>query len=160
MIIDVRHRLPPPTHHQPPMILSLSLSILPSHPLLRLPIASCARARATRVSAAFIFSTYFYTRLLRHGSQRVGVAPSRVIPPESSFPHPRHFPFLNRPSRTNPARCYLQSMRNLSLFVDPRYSISSFSIFCSSRLYVQNTPRNWRKMDTHIFFPSSKTSRL
>lgn len=102
MIIDVRHRSP--THHQPPMILSLSLSLsIPSHPLLRLPIASCARARATHVSAAFIFSTYFYTRLLGHGSQRVGVAPSRVVPSRiTEFPRPRHFPFLNRPPRTDP----------------------------------------------------------
>lgn len=141
MIIDVRHRSP--THHQPPMILSLSLSI-PSHPLLRLPIASCARARATHVSAAFIFSTYFYTRLLGHGSQRVGVAPSRVVPSRTTVSSSSSFSLFKSPSANRPARCYLQSARNFSLFVDPsartvlRYL--SFSLLCSSQLYTQSTP--------------------
>lgn len=154
MIIDVRHRSP--THHQPPMILSLSLSI-PSHPLLRLPIASCARARATHVSAAFIFSTYFYTRLLGHGSQRVGVAPSRVVPSRITVSSSSSFSLFKSPSANRPARCYLQSARNFSLFVDPsaaRYSVTSLSLFFAQASSTHKAPQNWRKMDAYIFLPS------
>lgn len=142
MIIDVRHRSP--THHQPPMILSLSLSI-PSHPLLRLPIASCARARATHVSAAFIFSTYFYTRLLGHGSQRVGVAPSRVVPSRITVSSSSSFSLFKSPSANRPARRYLQSARNFSLFVDPsaaRYSVTSLSLFFAQASSTHKAPRN------------------
>lgn len=139
------------------MILSLSLSIS-SHPLLCLLIASCARARATHVSAAFIFSTYFYTRLLRHGSQRVGVAPSRIVPLPPSLPSPS---FSLSKSRTTPRDVTCNLRANLSLFVTSaaRYFISSFSHPFAQAGSTYKAPQNWRKMDIYVHFPPHRKHR-
>jgi len=164
-VYDNRCEIPfadPPLAPDDPISFSLQLHLhlhpVPSSPTSPSPAADrllCARARATHVSAAFIFSTYFYTRLLKHGSQRVGVAPSRVVPPESPFLHPCHFLSLNYSLREITLREILSPIceQSFALCRSICHTILHFLFFthlCSSQFYVQSTPELAKNGCTHF----------
>lgn len=139
---------PPSASHDP-----LSFS----HPILSFACRSPpVRAREQRTYPPRLSFLRIFTRLLRHGSQRVGVAPSRVVPsPESSSSSFSLF-------ESRDATCNLHA--NLSLLVTSaaRYFISSLSLFpflLKSVLQGCKAPQNWRKIDTYIHFSPHRKHR-
>lgn len=171
-VYDNRCEIPfadPPLAPDDPISFSLHLHLhpVPSSPTSPPPAADrllCARASDARIRRVYLFyvflHTSFKTRLSTCRGRTVARRPPRIAVPSSSS-----FSLLKSPlsAKSLSARCYLQSARNLSLFVDPfaaRYSISSFSLTFAQASSMYKAPQNWRKMDIHIFPLAEITSRL